>query len=1007
MANFRTSARTVDMLGRQQIAGIPTAINELFKNSYDAYATTVVVDWLRDREFLVVRDDGIGMSHRDFLERWLTIGTDSKTAGGRLEALPIPPDARRRPVMGEKGIGRLAIAALGAQTLVLSRRREDPGQTSGEAPVVAALIPWKLFEMPGITLDDIEIPVLKVAPPDALSNETINRLTSALGDTLHRLHGMADQEFLDVIQADLTRLREFDLSSLRRLPGPQIGAPGSHGTVFIVSPTDESLPIEVDGDRGRPPGEQASQLVKLLTGFSDTMSRGHREPEMRTSFVVRRDSGEAIDLIDGDEFFTDRDFRESDHEFVGEFDEYGTFRGEVSIYQQNPVEHVVPWPAGKGSQTQCGPFKIRFGYVHAELRHSSLSPDVHAQINRKLNKVAGLYVYRDGVRILPYGSSDIDYLGIEERRSRNAGYYFFSYRRMFGAIEISATANARLQEKAGREGFRENVAYRQFQAILINFITQLAADFFRSSSDMGQEFLSKRDVLERTEQIRRKRDKVAGSEREAFRHALQKVLGEFAENEPQNRALDIVRSVGLQLSDLDPSSPSTLDEALAIEKSAELEFRKIGERYTVERPRGIGLDRETSRDWSTYERELQFFERGFLASAASDVRGKVAATTSAAVPLNVLNQRVRQQGQRMLDGNLNVWIQGVQELPRDADAVALQVLERVRAAVNSASRRAKDLADEMSAVADSLDQVEIFELRQRMLDELDAELDRQQKSLAPIRAYLSSFEALLSGNDELGDQMEAVEEEVLALRNQVDTDLELTQLGRAIELINHEFASSIKAVRRNLRALRPWGNRNPKLGEIERELAAAFEHLDNYLALFTPLQRRLYRKPTQIRGAQIEQFLMDLFGERLRRHDVVLTATDAFSRFAFSGYPSTFYPVFVNLVDNAIFWLSDRPQPRIIELDETAGTLKVSDNGPGISMRDREAVFEHGFSRKPGGRGLGLKISKDVLQRSGWSLRVDPTGGLPWPPSGLHDAVGPGGGRGAEFLIIPPGDEED
>ena len=32
------------MLGRQQIAGIPTAISELFKNAHDAYATRVEAD---------------------------------------------------------------------------------------------------------------------------------------------------------------------------------------------------------------------------------------------------------------------------------------------------------------------------------------------------------------------------------------------------------------------------------------------------------------------------------------------------------------------------------------------------------------------------------------------------------------------------------------------------------------------------------------------------------------------------------------------------------------------------------------------------------------------------------------------------------------------------------------------------------------------------------------------------------------------------------------------------
>ena len=44
MAKFKTSARTLDLLGRQQIAGIPTAINELFKNAHDAYADFAEID---------------------------------------------------------------------------------------------------------------------------------------------------------------------------------------------------------------------------------------------------------------------------------------------------------------------------------------------------------------------------------------------------------------------------------------------------------------------------------------------------------------------------------------------------------------------------------------------------------------------------------------------------------------------------------------------------------------------------------------------------------------------------------------------------------------------------------------------------------------------------------------------------------------------------------------------------------------------------------------------------
>src|SRR5687768_11702682 len=109
MARFRVRARTVDMLGRQQIAGIPTAISELFKNAHDAYAKSVEVDYFRDTDVLVLRDDGLGMTRDDFEGRWLTLGTESKLGSTKLALPPKDPDQPARPILGEKGIGRLAI----------------------------------------------------------------------------------------------------------------------------------------------------------------------------------------------------------------------------------------------------------------------------------------------------------------------------------------------------------------------------------------------------------------------------------------------------------------------------------------------------------------------------------------------------------------------------------------------------------------------------------------------------------------------------------------------------------------------------------------------------------------------------------------------------------------------------------------------------------------------------------------------------------------------------------
>ncbi len=50
--------------------------------------------------------------------------------------------------------------------------------------------------------------------------------------------------------------------------------------------------------------------------------------------------------------------------------------------------------------------------------------------------------------------------------------------------------------------------------------------------------------------------------------------------------------------------------------------------------------------------------------------------------------------------------------------------------------------------------------------------------------------------------------------------------------------------------------------------------------------------------------------------------------------------------------------------------MLVRDTGPGIPKRDHEDVFESGFTRKPGGRGLGLYISRETLRKVGFRLEL-------------------------------------
>nr|WP_302685135.1 hypothetical protein [Pseudomonas syringae] len=123
--------------------------------------------------------------------------------------------------------------------------------------------------------------------------------------------------------------------------------------------------------------------------------------------------------------------------------------------------------------------------------------------------------------MLPYGNSDVDWLDIEKRRTLKASDWFFSYRRGFGYVGISHSANGALVEKAGREGFRENLAYRDFRSILVNFFKQLAYEFFfRESSPQGEDFRKNKIRLKAEAALLDKQRKKADGRRKEFEELI-------------------------------------------------------------------------------------------------------------------------------------------------------------------------------------------------------------------------------------------------------------------------------------------------------------------------------------------------------------------------------------------------------------------------------------------------------------------------------------------------------
>ena len=475
MATFKTRARTLDMLGRQQIAGIPTAISELFKNAHDAYADRVEIDYYRSDGLFVLRDDGVGMNLDDFVTRWLTIGTESKF--DPTQRPPRDPDKQPRPMLGEKGIGRLAIATIGPQLLVLTRAKTDDGASD----LTAAFLNWSIFEWPGIDLEDIDIPVRSYSSSTLPSAHDVADMVKEFRACAESVGRNVEQQLLEEISNELDQfdIDPQDIDSYLR--APSLGESKS-GTHFIIKPASPLLADDIDGDPTASKAaalKKATPLKKALLGFSNTMTPGS-QTVIHTAFRDHKTDELADDLIGEEEFFTPDEFKNTDHRIRGEFDEFGQFRGEISIYGETITDHVIPWSGGRGARTLCGPFSIDFAAFEGEGRHSTIPNEEHAILANKTEQLGGLYIYRNGIRVLPYGDTDYDWLDIEFRRTKSAYYYYFSHRKMFGAVDIDADRNRNLLEKAGREGFQENKAYRQFRSILQYFFLQTAADFFPS-----------------------------------------------------------------------------------------------------------------------------------------------------------------------------------------------------------------------------------------------------------------------------------------------------------------------------------------------------------------------------------------------------------------------------------------------------------------------------------------------------------------------------------------------
>lgn len=114
--NFNISLSILNHLGRNLYRSFMTVLGEAISNSWDADAKNVFITIDRDLKILIVRDDGDGMDENDFQNKFLKIGY-SKRKDNKTHTIS------KRPFIGRKGIGKLALLSCAQKITVLTKAK--------------------------------------------------------------------------------------------------------------------------------------------------------------------------------------------------------------------------------------------------------------------------------------------------------------------------------------------------------------------------------------------------------------------------------------------------------------------------------------------------------------------------------------------------------------------------------------------------------------------------------------------------------------------------------------------------------------------------------------------------------------------------------------------------------------------------------------------------------------------------------------------------------------------
>ena len=941
--NFRARARTIEHLGKGQIADCPTAVSELWKNAYDAYARDVALFTVdADYPCGALIDNGCGMSPEQIIDNWLIVGTESKSKKKALNeedrfGIPI------RQTQGEKGIGRLSAAFLANVTFLVTKKLNGS--------FTSLLVDWRLFENPYLSFEDINIPFLEfdtideiTIAFDLLKEELIKNVQFGYEDSIKKRawdRFSEDEREASNSNYILTTQDKIQIFCLNAVLDERAIIPwkeilnkvsekdgGQHGTALFLLDLRRDLTLLNNQEKL---GIQNHEIIAIHRDLTDTL-RGFTNPYVEKDqnfsyeiFTIKQNNS-IKPILTEQEVFGLSEFSSLEHIVVGEFDEKGWFKGSVKAFGQDKGEISIAPNISINPKSGIGSFKIQLGSFEYDTDLSSLDKDQISVFAEQGLKYGGLLIFRDNLRVLPYGRLDNDFFEIEYRRTRSAGDFYFSTRRTFGFIGITHQNNKELIDKSGREGFIKNSATIQLKTLVSDLLIELANRYFGNKSEERQELLL---ISKKTKQLRKDAQTQARkASQKSFKEALK------SQTPKLDDSLLIAKDLKDTIENVDKLSTDELQKF--DQQLSKLEVIRT-EIKTPTKPPKLGIYEERYREYRDKYNEFSAY-----VIQLKSVVNKMESELNKLAPQQTA-KKLFDKNQSVLNSKLNKYLSAIEAKIDGLHSIWKKDISEDRSSYYSQAINIVESVEDSSHLENALNNLDIIYLQ--LIETYTFKYDAILKTLEKISEGINLDSAFSIAEEERSD----VEEKMRTINA-------VAQLGISVEILSHELEEIDSLVTRGLNSLPNDVKQHPGF-----QLAYnSHKALTSQIRFLSPLKISGYQTRQTITGKNIEAHINQFYGDRFTRQRINFEVTEAFRSLKISDLPSRIYPVFINLVNNAMYWVS-LVEERKIKIDLIDDLVVIANSGPKVDEDDVQRLFDLFYTKRANGRGVGLYLCRENL----------------------------------------------